>query len=35
MDGVINEEEGILLSFKPNLFSIKMITLLNQTIVEP
>ncbi len=30
-----DEEEGILLSSIPNLFSIKMITLLNQTIVEP
>jgi hypothetical protein len=35
MDIVADEEEGIRLSFKLDLFSIGMITLPDQTIVEP
>jgi hypothetical protein len=35
MDRVIDEKEGIRLSSKLDLFSIGMITLLDQTIVEP
>jgi hypothetical protein len=35
MEGVTYEEEEILLSFEPNLFSIGMITLLDEVVVEP
>jgi len=35
MEGVIDEEENIFLLFEPNLFSIGMITLLDQIIAKP
>jgi hypothetical protein len=35
MEGVIDDEEEILLLSKPNLFSIEMISLLDQIVVKP
>jgi len=35
IEGVTNEEKGILLSYDPNLFSIRMITLPDQAMFEP
>jgi hypothetical protein len=35
MEGVIDEEEEILLSFEPNLFSIRMIALPDEVVAKP
>ncbi len=35
MEGVIDEEEELFISFEPDLFSIGMIALPNEVVVEP